>query len=53
MRLVTDENAEQIDPIELIELFRSFTMMLYEKDLITTSDKEWLFEQITKVVDNG
>jgi hypothetical protein len=48
----SNETARQIDPTELTQLLRSLTMLLYEKDLITTGDKDWLFEQINQVVDD-
>jgi hypothetical protein len=47
-----DETAGQINATELTQLLRSFTMMLYEKDLITTDEQEWLFEQIDEVSDD-
>jgi hypothetical protein len=53
---VTDDHAktaDQINPTELTQLFRSLTMMLYEKDLITSGDQEWLFKQIDEVIDDG
>jgi hypothetical protein len=53
---VTDESSEttrQINPIELSQFLRAFTMLLYEKDLITTGDKDWLFEQIGEVIDDA
>jgi hypothetical protein len=47
------ETGEQLNPTELTQVLRAMTMMLYEKDLLTSSDQQWLFEQIDEVVDDG